>query len=187
MQPKGTGFSEYPFPASHSTYTAAVDLYDFLQSFFRLFPQYSQHELAINTLSYGGHYAPIYSAYILYRNGQLSGDEPLFKDWDRFEAYKPTEDDITLNLRSISIGNPWFGTKSQLKTRTGFACGGVASVPMLLSEAECEWSNEQWETCEAMLPVCEGTQPRPQWYFEFITSINEWKLTFRQRGSNPIL
>ena len=138
-QPKGTGFSKYTFPSSNSTYTAAVDFYTFLQSFFKTFPQYANHELAINSLSYGGHYAPVYAGYIMHRNAILCGYKSLYEDiWDTLDEVE--SDDIQLNLRSVSIGNGWFATPAQMKSMIGFACGEAKAegVPMLLSEAECK-------------------------------------------------
>lgn len=140
---------------------AATDLYDFLQSFLRTFPEYAQQELALNSLSYGGHYAPVYSAYILHRNALLSGKETLFADvWHEYLE----KDTITLNLRSISIGNGWFATYAQIKSLVDFACGGAEGVPVMLTESECDWSYQQWEKCEVMLKDCDGIYVGPQWY-----------------------
>ncbi|KZP05946.1 alpha/beta-hydrolase [Athelia psychrophila] len=178
--PKGTGFSQHLFPAVDSTYLAAVDLYEFLQSFIRTFPQYAQHELALNSLSYGGHYAPVYSAYILHRNALVKGDHSLFGDvWDSAVA----DERAILNLRSISIGNGWFSTTAQAKAHVDFSCGKAEGVPILLTESECNWSYRQWEKCETMLTQCEGIHIGPNCAAAGIFCLDIFKL-YKMHGYN---
>lgn len=166
-KPKGAGFSQLSFPATHSTYIAAVDLYQFLQSFFRTFPQYAQHELAINSLSYGGHYVPVYSGYIMHRRAKMEGKESLFEDiWDGSESVAPDKfegSEIKLNLLSVSIGNGWFAPNTQMKSWIDFVCGEAEGVPPLLSKQECLGSRDHWKKCEDLLQSCVGPQPGYQW------------------------
>ncbi|KAF7980745.1 hypothetical protein HWV62_36771 [Athelia sp. TMB] len=125
----------------------------------RTFPQYTEHELALNTLSYGGHYGPVYSAYILHRNALAEGRHSLFGDiWDS-EAGQGER--TIINLRSLSIGNGWFGTAAQIQSLIDFSCGKAEGVPMLLTENECDWSYKQWQKCETMLTQCEGIHVGP--------------------------
>ncbi|KAJ7461953.1 Alpha/Beta hydrolase protein [Mycena latifolia] len=56
IQPVGTGFS-YGTMVNNSR-SAAVDVYDFLQKFFRLFPDLVQNQFIISGGSYGGMYVP---------------------------------------------------------------------------------------------------------------------------------
>jgi carboxypeptidase C (cathepsin A) len=51
-----------------STPEAAASFYKVLQGFMGAFPQYSHHDVVFATESYGGHYGPIFSQYIMKQN-----------------------------------------------------------------------------------------------------------------------
>jgi len=74
-QPVGTGFSyvtdQYGYVDDEAGVTAAM--YTFLQLFFEKFPQYSTAPFYIVGESYGGHYVPALSAYILKANQNGQG------------------------------------------------------------------------------------------------------------------
>ncbi|KAK4502318.1 hypothetical protein PRZ48_005743 [Zasmidium cellare] len=97
-QPVGVGFS-YIDPLEdkdltpNSTESAAPAFWKTLQGWMGAFPQYSQNGLNIATVSYGGHYGPVFARYIETQNdkiasGELSGAQHI-------------------NLTSLLIGNGW--------------------------------------------------------------------------------
>jgi carboxypeptidase C (cathepsin A) len=64
----GTFSSQTSHLVDNSTIGAAEGFWNTLQGFFGAFPQYSRNEVIIATESYGGHYGPIFSEYILRKN-----------------------------------------------------------------------------------------------------------------------
>jgi len=60
--PCGVGFSKSNYPQEDyqsSDEKSAADNYLFLKNWFKLFPEYSHHELILSSESYGGHYTPL--------------------------------------------------------------------------------------------------------------------------------
>lgn len=75
---------------ANSTVAAAPNFYLTLQAFTGAFPQYSSNGVYFATESYGGHYAPIFSQYILEQNElNVAGTAPI-------------------DLKAVLIGNGWF-------------------------------------------------------------------------------
>ncbi|KAH8894549.1 serine carboxypeptidase [Thozetella sp. PMI_491] len=62
----------YSYPnltlSANSTVNAAPSFWKTLQGFMGVFPQYSSHGLIIATESYGGHYGPVFTAYVEQQN-----------------------------------------------------------------------------------------------------------------------
>ncbi|KAK8090494.1 carboxypeptidase S1 [Apiospora hydei] len=90
-------------PASCGTYThpnltltakstegAARNFWLTLQGFVGAFPQYAKNGLNLATESYGGHYGPVFSAYIERRNDHL------------------TPSTVRIPLKTLLVGNGWF-------------------------------------------------------------------------------
>ena len=75
---------------ANSTVAAAPNFYLTLQAFTGAFPQYSQTGVFFTTESYGGHYAPIFSRYILEQNALNTTGTAL------------------IDLRAVLIGNGWY-------------------------------------------------------------------------------
>lgn len=73
-----------------------------LQGFLGAFPEYSNRSLHLTTESYGGHYAPAFGTYILEQNEN-----------------KP-DDAVTLNLKSVLIGNGWYDPMVQYQAYYNF-------------------------------------------------------------------
>ena len=107
----------------------------------------------------------------MHRNAILGGQNSLYGDiWDTVGGAE--RDEIQFNLRSISIGNGWFGTPAQIRSLIGFACGEAKGegVPMFLSEDECKWSWDEWDKCEKLLDSCEDrTRLEYEWYLCFLS------------------
>jgi len=63
---------------ANSTAAAAPNFYLTLQAFTGAFPQYAQNGVFFTTESYGGHYGPVFSQYILEQNAlNASGTAPI--------------------------------------------------------------------------------------------------------------
>ena len=76
----------------NTTEGAAPGMWKTLQGFMGAFPQYTNGGFSFATESYGGHYAPIFNAYILDQNAKnISGACPI-------------------DLQNVLIGNGWYVT-----------------------------------------------------------------------------
>ncbi|KAJ7461971.1 alpha/beta-hydrolase [Mycena latifolia] len=89
--PVGAGFSYGTMV--NSSRSAAIDAYDFLQKFFRLFPQLSQNQFVLSGGSYGGMYIPHIATVIHEQNIALA-------------AGKGQPGAVHINLESIMVSNP---------------------------------------------------------------------------------
>ncbi|ORX36239.1 Alpha/Beta hydrolase protein [Kockovaella imperatae] len=148
--PRGAGFSFAKFPAVDNIYDGARDAWIFLQSFFKVFPEYQANALAVNSASYGGHYCPAYASFIQHMNAKIAGEPSLWEDIWEDEA---TDDAIRLNLTSISIGNGFINNRVQARFNIEYACGG-ADIPMLGDAEECEWARKQIDMAEELMDTC---------------------------------
>eukprot|EP00475_Leptophrys_vorax_P033926 TRINITY_DN5413_c0_g1_i1.p2 TRINITY_DN5413_c0_g1~~TRINITY_DN5413_c0_g1_i1.p2 ORF type:complete len:481 (+),score=93.43 TRINITY_DN5413_c0_g1_i1:1740-3182(+) len=89
-QPTGVGFT---YSDTQSDYTvgddqAARDMYDFLQGWFKKYPNYQSNDFYITSESYGGHYMPTLALEIVNRQSTAPSD-------------------IRLNFRGFAVGNPY--------------------------------------------------------------------------------
>jgi vitellogenic carboxypeptidase-like protein len=84
--------------------------YEALQVFFNTYPQYRSCPLFVTGESYGGKYIPAISEKILEKNQE-------FRDANK--------NDLIINIKGMSIGNPWMDASLQTKLRLklGFELG----------------------------------------------------------------
>lgn len=88
---------------ANSTAAAAPNMWKTLQGFMGAFPQYARKGFNFATESYGGHYAPIFNAYILDQNAKkIPG------------AHK-------IKLENVLIGNGWFDPIVQYQAYYNFS------------------------------------------------------------------
>ncbi|XP_051113301.1 serine carboxypeptidase-like [Andrographis paniculata] len=101
-QPIGTGFS-YSTKDNIRTYSeeAAVDFYEFLQEFFKKYPEYAKNDFFIAGESYAGHYIPAFATVIQRRNQMKQG--------------------IKINLKGVAIGNGMTNPSIQHKENLDYA------------------------------------------------------------------
>ncbi|KAK5047377.1 hypothetical protein LTR84_006900 [Exophiala bonariae] len=92
-----------PSATSNSTAAAAPNFWITLQAFMATFPQYSSHGFHFGSESYGGHYVPVFSQYILDQN-------------DKNIAHARR-----IDLASILVGNGWFSPRLHLASDYDFA------------------------------------------------------------------
>lgn len=104
-QPAGVGFSYADDKADLTTgdSQAAIDNYNFLQGFFKRFPEYKNNDLFISSESYGGHYMPTLAKQIVDMNANASNEK--------------------LNFKGFAVGNPYTdpysGTGAMIDTYWG--------------------------------------------------------------------
>ncbi|KAK8048111.1 hypothetical protein PG994_009841 [Apiospora phragmitis] len=84
----------YTYPnltlTANSTEAAAKNFWLTLQGFMGAFPQYTKNGFNLATESYGGHYGPVFGAYIERRNDHL------------------TPSTVRIPLKTLLVGNGWF-------------------------------------------------------------------------------
>ncbi|KAJ0908845.1 putative carboxypeptidase C [Helianthus annuus] len=102
-QPIGTGFSYSTSEQDirHDEKGVSDDLYDFLQGFFELHPEYVKNDLYITGESYGGHYIPAFAARV--NQGNMN------------------KDGVSINLKGFAIGNGLTEAGIQFKSCPDFA------------------------------------------------------------------
>ncbi|KAJ7444887.1 alpha/beta-hydrolase [Mycena latifolia] len=104
--PIGTGFS-YGRMVNNSR-DSALDVYDFLQKFFVLFPHFSKNQLILSGGSYGGKYIPNIATVIQEKNRGIGSDK--------------TFPGVHINLESLMISNPSSDPMSRYRWLLYFYC-----------------------------------------------------------------
>jgi len=94
-QPVGTGFS-YGAEAPQDEEGVSQDFYNFLQNFYKIFPEHSQKRLYLVGESYAGYYVPSIAHYIYLKNK---------------EKKRPH-----IPLSGLALGNGWADVAEQGKT-----------------------------------------------------------------------
>ncbi|KAK3317416.1 Alpha/Beta hydrolase protein [Cercophora scortea] len=79
-----------PTLTANSTANAAPNFWKTLQGFMGAFPQYARNGFHFTSESYGGHYGPVFNAYIEEQNA------------------KDIPGAVKINLQSVMIGNGWY-------------------------------------------------------------------------------
>jgi len=97
-QPVGTGYSYSKALLVHSVQGSTDELYNFMQSLFEKYPQYSKLPLFLSGESYAGKYIPSLGAKILEKNQNLNDGE------------------IYMDLRGIAVGNGYVEPRIQFKS-----------------------------------------------------------------------
>jgi len=121
-QPAGTGFS---YAKNTSGYVideaqVAADFYTFLQNFFKMYPQYASLPFFITGESYGGHYVPAISAYIVYQNTHTAFPK--------------------INLKGLAVGNGWIDPLVQAGSYGPFAWGHGLITASDLSQVQSAYN-----------------------------------------------
>ncbi|KAJ7160172.1 alpha/beta-hydrolase [Mycena filopes] len=127
--PVGVGFS-YGTLVNNSR-TAAVDVYDFLQKFFRLFPHLSQNQFILSGGSYGGVYVPHIATVIHEQNLELAKG-------------KGAPGTIPINLESMMVSNPVSDATSHFAWLLQMRC---YNVPDMYNASTCAELFEVLPTC----------------------------------------
>lgn len=99
---------------ANSTVNAAPNFWKTLQGFVGVFPQYAQNGIFFTTESYGGHYGPVFSQYILQQNNHSS-----------------VQNSTHLDLRGTLVGNGWFDPILQYEAYYQFTYESTYTYPEL--------------------------------------------------------
>ncbi|CAI6317170.1 unnamed protein product [Periconia digitata] len=112
----------------NSTTAAADGMWRTLQGFLGVFPEYGKAGVNFATESYGGHYGPLFNAYIL----------------DQNEMNLP--DTIPIDLRSVLIGNGWFDPLVQYEAFYNFSVnpGNSYNIAPPNDTVREEWYNNMY-------------------------------------------
>ncbi|KAJ4472249.1 alpha/beta-hydrolase [Lentinula aciculospora] len=107
--PVGAGFSFSSGPQVNNSRDAAVDVYDFLQRFYDLFPQLVGNKLILDSGSYGGIYVPNIATVI------QEGNHAIASGKGQLGAKR-------LNLESLMIHNPFTDPYSHFRWMLQYRC-----------------------------------------------------------------
>jgi len=118
-QPAGTGFSYANSEYVKNQSMVAVEMFTFLQKFFKAYPQFAKSKFYITGESYAGHYIPAVAAYILDKNGD-----------GRFPV---------INLQGIAIGDGLVDPVSMAKS-----WGPFLYAHNLISSSALQQTQEQF-------------------------------------------
>jgi len=127
-QPVGTGFSYADSIVDYVTDEdeIAEDMYQFLQQFFKIYPQYANLAFFVTGESYAGHYIPAISHRIMQGNNNKEG--------------------LYINLKGLAIGNGWVDPIVQYAGYAAFAYKNN-----LIGEAAYYAWNATYLACEALI------------------------------------
>jgi len=129
-QPVGTGFS---YADSFRDYVGseklvAEDLYQFLQTFFKQYPQYNSQVYLFGE-SYAGHYIPAFGARIVSGNSN------------------PAAGDVVIKLNGLGIGNGWVDPFIQYGAYADF----LAEKKLIDSASQILYNTVLYPPCEAAI------------------------------------
>ncbi|KYQ91708.1 peptidase S10 family protein [Tieghemostelium lacteum] len=129
-QPVGTGLSYVTNNSGICTTDLEIeqDFYQFLQSFYGIFSNYSKNPLTISGESYAGHYIPHFSTYILAMNEKIQAGE--------FNG-------TLINLYGNAIGNGWTHPITQYDSYSQIAYGVG-----FIEEQQLEYYGVLLEACQ---------------------------------------
>ncbi|KAJ7490596.1 alpha/beta-hydrolase [Mycena latifolia] len=120
--PVGTGYSYGRM--TNNSQDAALDVYDFLQKFFTVFPSLHKNQLIISSESYGGQYIPNIAA-VIHEQNKINAEK-------RRSAIGTTP--LHINLESVMVANPPSNARSHFRWSLQYLCG----MTHIYDEATCE-------------------------------------------------
>lgn len=140
-QPIGTGFSRGTGGGEKDTRVGAEYIYNFIQVVLSRHPNIS--EVSLHSLSYGGHFIPEWAHKIITENHKAREGETM---------------NHIIPLKSVSMGNAWFGAEIQYLERFDSLCDRHPYLPgstgPILSSSECQRAASHRDTCADLLREC---------------------------------
>jgi len=132
-QPVGTGWSyaDHPDDYTHNEQQVAEDMYEFLQTFFSTYPQYSKANFYVTGESYAGHYVPAVSSRIVQGNTNKEG--------------------LYINFKGLAIGNGLVDPQVQY-----YGYGPFAYDNKLITKNEWAGVNVTLAQCERLISKGSG-------------------------------
>ncbi|CAG8450261.1 9263_t:CDS:10 [Diversispora eburnea] len=175
-QPLNVGYS-YGSGATNS-FTAAVDVYAFLQLFFKEFPKYAELDFHIAGESYAGHYIPAMATEIHENNKNISSVSSY--SWIRNTKLKNLK---YINLDSILIGNGLVDPLIQYKYYPDMACN--SSYPPVVDDRTCDKMRNAYPRCAKLITNCYNSPNVFTCYPPFVYCNREIVSPYMNTGRNP--
>ncbi|KAI9251343.1 prepro-carboxypeptidase Z [Phascolomyces articulosus] len=146
-QPAGTGFS-YGTGTINRTEDGATYVYESLQLFFEIFPQYIKLPFHMFGESYAGRYVSEYARYILEKNSMI-------KNNNESSSASIAVEQIIL-LESVAFGNPHIDPFYHYQSSPQMACN--STNPFTAPPETCKRMSEIFEEeCAPLLKQCSAT------------------------------
>jgi len=154
-QPAGTGYSFTKIDYIHNEAGVQTEMWTFFNAFFKFYPQYQGLDFFLSGESYGGHYVPAISAYIV--SQQSSGSK-------------------VVNFKGASIGNGWVAPIIQFGAYAPFALANnlitsYVDQQMNSTYQQCYQSLESgkygtgvFDTCESIMNYVLQANPGLNYY-----------------------
>jgi carboxypeptidase C (cathepsin A) len=140
-QPIGTGFSRGTGRGEQDTRVGAEYIYNFIQVVLSRHPTIP--EVSLHSLSYGGHFVSEWAHKIVSENSR---------------AQEGITNNHIIPLKSVSMGNAWFGADEQYLERFDSLCELhpylAGSTAPILSSSECQRAATHRATCADLLTEC---------------------------------
>ncbi|KAE9978791.1 hypothetical protein EG328_001247 [Venturia inaequalis] len=136
-QPIGTGFS-YGTNNVGSSAAASPYVWKLLQNFYAAFPQYKSREFAVFSESYGGHYVPEFTRYIMQQNkaiddGKLKGEK--------------------IKIIAIGINNGWTNPYDAYKALIDYAANNTYRK-LISAQQQASYTTTLNNRCKPLLETC---------------------------------
>lgn len=137
-QPAGTGLSYTNGSYTLNQTAVNIQFYAFLEGFFALYPNYTQHDIYLCGESYFGHYSLALATYILNQNNA-------------------TGNTLQLNLKGLAIGNGWIDPPIQYSIYAEYSYGiGIVghyqrtSLEQSFAQCNSQLAGANWQdnTCD---------------------------------------
>ena len=139
-QPLGTGFSRGSGKGEQDTRIGAEYIYDFIQVVLARHPHIPH--VSLHSLSFGGHFIPEWAKMIVDENEKVKEGK---------------SNNNLIPLKSVTMGNAWFGTDEQYLSRFDSLCNissSAAALAPLLGGAECQRLSIHRSICADYLKRC---------------------------------
>jgi len=139
-QPLGTGFSKGSAKGEEDSRIGAEYIYNFLQVVLNRHPHIP--DISFHSLSFGGHFVPEWANVVINENAKVKSGEST---------------NLAVPLKSVTMGNSWFGTDIEYLSRYDALCNPHSYLPdrtPLLAPSECHRAAAHREICEAHLKRC---------------------------------
>lgn len=139
-QPLGTGFTRGSGRGEEDTRVGAEYIYEFIQVVLARHPHIP--DVSLHSLSYGGHFIPEWAKRIVDENVRVKAGKA---------------NGLVIPLKSITMGNSWFGTDEEYLSRFDSLCSShsyAAQSTPLLGATECKRIPAHRSICADRLKRC---------------------------------
>lgn len=161
-QPISVGFS-YGNNNVDSTKTAAVLIWKLIQNFYSAFPEYKSREFGIFTESYGGHYGPGFTKYILDQNKKIQAGSVRAEH---------------INFVALGLNNAWINPYDNYKGMIDFSANNTYKKLI---------TPQQAQTYQARLDGACKTALQSCWQTDSNQACSRAVMTCKQQVEDPLI